>query len=158
MAIQWNFNADDYQEKDFEIVPIGDHRVRIKDAEETTSKNGNDMIKLTLEVSGHSSLLWYYLVFTADNPQRVNQKLGQIFSSFGITPGDMNVENWKGKVGAVNVKHELYMGENRAAVRYFLAKKDQGKMPAWSDPAGRASVTGGGSYDPVNVSDDDLPF
>lgn len=158
MAINWNFNADDYQETSFAPIPVGDHRVRIKDAEECVSKNGNDMIKLTLDVSGHSSTLWFYLVFMPDNPQMVNQKLGQIFSSFGITPGDLNVENWKGKVGACSVKHEVYNGETQAKIRYFIGKEKQASMPAWSEPAGKASVTGGGNYAPVSVSDEELPF
>lgn len=157
MAISWNFNADDYQEQSFAPIPVGDHRVRIRDAEETTSQKGNDMIKLTLDVSGHSSTLWFYLVFMPDNPQMVNQRLGQIFSSFGITPGDLNVENWKGKVGACRVKHEKYNGEDQAKVSYFLSKEKQEQLPPWSDPAGRASVTGGGNFAPV-VDDGDLPF
>lgn len=157
MAIQWNFNAEDYRENSFSPIPVGDHRVRIRDAEETTSRNGNDMIKLTLDVSGYSSTLWFYLVFMPDNPQMVNQRLGQIFSSFGITPGDLNVENWKGKVGACSVKHEMYNGETQAKIRYFLGKEKQESLPAWSEPAGKASVTGGGNFAPA-VDEGDLPF
>lgn len=159
MAIQWNFNADDYQEKSFAPIPIGDHRVRIRDAEETTSKSGNDMIKLTLDVSGHSSTLWDYIVFLPDNPQMVNRKLGQIFSSFGIQPGDLNLEHWKGMVGAARVKHERYNGEDQAKINYYLSKDKQTQLPAWKDPAGKASVTGGGgNFAPINVNDDELPF
>ena len=157
MAIQWNFNADDYQEQSFAPIPVGDHRVRIRDAEECTSRNGNDMIKLTLDVSGHNSTLWFYLVFMPDNPQMVNQKLGQIFSSFGIAPGDLNLEHWKGQVGACRVKHEKYNGEDQAKVSYFLGKDKQEQLPPWSDPVGRASVTGGGAVN-VEVSEDELPF
>lgn len=157
MAIQWNFNADDYQEQSFAPIPVGDHRVRIRDAEEKTSKNGNDMIVLTLDVSGYSSTLWYYLVFLPDNPQMVNQRLGAIFNSFGITPGDLNVEHWKGKVGAASVKHEVYNGEAQAKIRYFLTKEKQESLPAWSEPAGKASVTGGGNFTPA-VDEGDLPF
>lgn len=157
MAINWNFNANDYQEQSFAPIPVGDHRVRIRDAEECVSKNGNDMIKVTFDVSGHSSTLWFYLVFLPDNPQMVNQKLGQIFSSFGITPGDLNLENWKGKVGAASIKHEVFNGETQAKIRYFLSKEKQASLPAWQEPAGKASVTGGGDFAPV-VGDDDLPF
>ena len=159
MAIQWNFNADDYQGDSFAPIPVGDHRVRIRDAEETKSKNGNDMIKMTLDVSGHSGSLWYYLVFMPDNPQMVNQRLGSIFNSFGITPGDLNLENWKGKVGAANVIHEKYNGETQAKIRYFVGKEKQEQMKPWSEPAGKASVTGnGGTFTEVKVDDEDLPF
>ena len=157
MAISWNFNADDYQEQSFAPIPVGDHRVRIREAEEQTSKNGNDMIKLTLDVSGHASTLWYYLVFTPDNPQMVNQKLGQIFSSFGIPVGDLNLAHWKGKVGACRVKHEQYNGETQARASYFLTKEKQATLPPWSEAPGRASVTGGGA-EFVEVASEDLPF
>lgn len=157
MAINWNFNADDYKENSFAPIPVGDHRVRIRDAEETTSRNGNDMIKMTLDVSGYSSTLWFYIVFMPDNPQMVNQKLGQVFSSFGITPGDLNLENWKGKVGAARIKHRQYNGETQADVSYFLSKEKQEQLPAWQEPAGKASVTGGGFTD-LSVDEGDLPF
>lgn len=160
MAIAWNFNANDYEESSFAPLPVGDHRVRIANAEETKSKNGNDMVVLTLEVSGHSSSLWYYLVFMPDNPQMTNQKLGQIFDSFGITPGDMNIKNWFGKVGGARVKHEMFNGENTAKVSYFLSRSKVDKLPAWQDSPGKASVTGGNANSNfVPIPDDDsLPF
>lgn len=157
MAISWNFNENDYQENDFAIIPVGDYRVRIAKAEETKSRNNNDMIVLTLDVSGHSSSLWYYLVFMPDNAKMTNQKLGQIFDSFGITPGDMNIQNWLGKVGGARVAHEPYNGENTAKVKYFLSRNKVDKLPDWQEPAGKASVTGGDNSF-ATVSDEDLPF
>lgn len=158
MAIAWNFNEADYKENDFGIIPVGDHRVRIAKAEETKSKNGNDMVVLTLDVSGHSGSLWYYLVFMPDNPRMTNQKLGQIFDSFGITPNDLNVNNWVGKVGGARVKHEMYNGENSPKVSYFLSRSKVDKLPAWQDSPGKASVTGGGAGFVEIPSDDSLPF
>lgn len=157
MAIAWNFNENDYQANDFACIPAGDYRVRIANAEETKSKNGNDMVKLTLDVSGHSSSLWYYLVFMPDNPSMTNQKLGQLFESFGINPGDMNTANWVGKVGAARVTNEMYNGENTAKVKYFLSKKKQESLDEWKEPAGKASVTGGNANF-VPVASEDLPF
>ena len=158
MAISnWSFNADDYKENDFGIIPVGDHRVRIANAEELTSKNGNDMLKLTLDVSGYSSSLWFYLVFMPDNPQMTNQKLGQIFDSFGIQPGNMNFASWVGKVGGARVKHEAYNGEQTAKINYFLSRSKVDNLPAWQDSPGKASVTGGGSG-MVDITGDDLPF
>ena len=154
--ISWNFNASDYEENSFAPIPVGDHRVRIASVEEQTSSNGNDMLKITLDVSGHSSSLWYYLVFMPQNPQMTNQKLGQIFDSFGITPGNMNFNSWVGKVGGCRVKHELYNGENSAKVSYFLSRSKVDNLPAWQDAPGKASVTGGGFE--VLANDDELPF
>lgn len=156
MAISWNFNANDYKSNDFAPIPMGDHRVRIASVEEKKSSKGNDMLEIKLDVSGHSSSLWYYLVFFHDNPQMTNQKLGQIFDSFGITPGNMNISSWIGKVGGARVKHEQYNGENSAKVNYFLSRSKVDKLPAWQDAPGQASVTGGGNM--VDIGSDDLPF
>lgn len=153
----WNFNSDDYTENTFQCVPAGDYRVRIANAEETTSKNLNDMVKLTLEVSGHASLVFYYLVFMPDNAKMTNQKLGAIFNSFGIAIGDMNVRNWIGKVGAARIKNELYNGEQTAKVHFFIEKGKQDRLPAWQEAPGKRSATNNGAAF-VPVSDEDLPF
>lgn len=158
MAINWNFNADDYKENDFAPIPVGDYRVRIASVEEKKSSKGNDMLEIKLDVSGYSSSLWYYLVFFHDNPQMTNQKLGQIFDSFGITPGNMNFSSWVGKVGGARVFHELYNGENSAKIKYFLSRGKVDKLPTWSEPAGKASVTSGGVNMTTLSSEDDLPF
>jgi hypothetical protein len=156
MAISWNYNSNDYQEQSFSLIPTGDHRVRIKSAEETKSNAGNDMIKLTLEVSGHSGSLWHYIVFMPDNPQMTNQKLGQIFDSFGIQPGNMNIASWVGKVGGCRVKHEKYNGSDTERVAYFLSRSKVDALPAWQDSPGKASVTGG-NYTEI-APEDELPF
>ena len=153
----WNYNAEDYQENSFAPIPVGDHRVRIASVEEKKSSGGNDMLVLTLDVSGYGSSLWFYLVFMPDNPQITNSRLGQIFDSFGIAPGDMNTQNWIGKVGGARVMHEQYNGEASAKVKYFLSRSKVDKLPAWQDAPGKASVTGGGSNF-EEVTDNDLPF
>lgn len=157
MAISWNYNADDYKENDFAPIPVGDHRVRIANVEEKKSQNGNDMLVLTLDVSGHSGSLWFYLVFMPNNPQITNQRIGQIFDSFGIQPGNMNFSSWIGKVGGARVKHEQYNGETSAKVNYFLSRSKVEALPAWQESAGKASVTGGGNT-MAKVEDDELPF
>lgn len=156
MAIQWNFNEADYQETAFAPIPVGDHRVRIASVEEQKSSNGNDMLKIVLDVSGYSSTLWHFLVFLPQNPQMTNQKLGQIFDSFGIQPGNMNFSSWIGKVGGCRIKHEQYNGETKERVSYFLSRSKVDKLPAWQEPAGKASVTGGGNLVPDTSGE--LPF
>lgn len=152
--INWQFNENDYNETNFPIIPIGDVRVRIASVEEKKSQNGNDMLVLTLDVSGHSGSLWYYLVFMPQNPQITNQRLGQIFDSFGIAPGNMNFTSWVGKVGGARIKHEQYNGETSAKINYFLSRSKVDNLPAWTDTPGKASVTGG----TPTVNDGDLPF
>lgn len=157
--INWTFDNSQYEEKTFKPIPVGEHRVRIASAEETVSGKGNQMIKLVLDVSGHNSTIWHNITFVADKPEYTNQKLGELFNSFGIQPGNFNLAGWVGKVGAAKVKHEQYEGETNAKIAYFIGKDRQDKLPAWVEPSNKAAVTGGGNNDftPVDVPDD-LPF
>lgn len=156
--MEWNFNADQYEEKDFSVLPVGDYRVRIKEVERSISKNsGNEMVKLTLNVSGSNSLLWNYIVFMKDDPKKTNQLLGAFFNSFGMT-ADMNEQNWIGKVGAARVKHEEYNGEMQAKMAYFLTRKKQETMPAWVEPSSKEASAAAPDGFTVLSDSEDLPF
>ena len=154
--VNWNFNAADYEEQSFKPIPVGDHRLRIASAEEQTSNNGRQMIKLVLDVSGHNSTIWHYIVFMPDNQKLTNQKLGEVFNSFGIQQGNFNLQSWVGKVGAAKVKHEDYNGEPNAKIAYFINKDRQDKLPAWQEP-NKASASSGFETIPT-PTDADLPF
>ena len=135
--IEWKFNPEDYNPNRFELVPPGDYRVRIEDAEEQTSKTGKPMIKITLKVSGYEGNIWNYMVFINDTPERkrmTNDNLGRIFDSFGIPQGDLNLEHWKGKVGAAHVKNEPDDKNNmRAKIGYFIQRDKQDSLPMWQE-------------------------
>ena len=98
MPINWDFDSKEYNpDGQFSPLPPGDYRVRIEEAEETQSKSGNDMIKVTLSVSGKSNKLWHYIVFPRENDmnytkrkQMTNQKLGEFWESFDLKIGDLN--------------------------------------------------------------------
>ena len=152
--VNWNFNAADYEEQSFKPIPVGDHRVRIQSAEEQTSNSGRQMIKLVLEVSGYNSTVWHFIVFMPENQKLTNQKLGEIFNSFGIQQGNFNLQQWVGKVGAAKIKHEEYNGESSAKVAYFINKDRQDKLPAWKETTSSSVAS---VFVPVDDSDD-LPF
>lgn len=65
-----------------------------------------------------------------------NQSLGEIWESFNLKVGDLNVLNWRGKVGAARVKQspDKQTGEIRSSVAYFLTRKRQENLPAWREP------------------------
>ena len=151
--VNWNYNAADYEETSFKPIPIGDHRMRILSAEEQTSGNGRQMIKLVLEVSGYNSTIWHYIVFMPDNQKLTNQKLGEFWNSFGIMQGNFNLQSWIGKVGAGKVKHEEYNGESNAKVAYFIGRAKQDKLPAWQEPNNASVIS-----DFMPVDNGDLPF
>ena len=154
--VNWNFNAADYEEQSFKPIPVGDHRVRIASAEEQTSSNGKQMIKLVLDVSGYNATIWHYLVFLPDNAKLTNQKLGEFWNSFGIPQGNFDLSSWQGKVGAAKVKHEPYNGEDTAKIAYFIAKDRQEKLPFWVEPSNKAALTGG--MTPTMPPVEDLPW
>ena len=147
--MEWNYQRE---ESTFEEIPVGEHRVRIADAEKAISKNGNDMLVLTLDVSGYRSRLWHYVVFMPDHPEITNRNLTSIFDSFGIADGDFNLANWKGKVGACMTKQD----EFGTKVRYFLSKKKQESLPPWKEP----SESGGKKKPQLEAFEDDgdIPF
>lgn len=147
--MEWNYQRE---ESTFEEIPVGEHRVRIADAQKAISKNGNDMLVLTLDVSGYRSRLWHYVVFMPDHPEITNRNLTSIFDSFGIADGDFNLANWKGKVGACMTKQD----EFGTKVRYFLSKKKQENLPPWQEP----SENGGKKKPQLEVFEDegDIPF
>ena len=151
--VNWNFNAADYEEQSFKPIPVGDHRVRIQSAEEQVSKAGSQMIKLVLDVSGYNATIWHFIVFMPENQKLTNQKLGEIFNSFGIQQGNFNLQSWVGKVGAAKVKHEDYNGEPNAKIAYFINKDKQDKLPAWQEPN-----KSGSSFEAIPTPVDDLPF
>lgn len=151
----WVFNPADYAEKEFTIIPAGDHRVRIYEVIKKTFASGRSGYEVTLEVSSYSSKLWYYLVFDENDPKKTNQRLGSFFDSFGIT--DYNLDHhraWVGKIGAVRVKHEEYNGANTAKVAFCLARKNQDKLDPWKGDTATATA----SSEFVEVPEDDLPF
>lgn len=152
--VNWNFNAADYEEQSFKPIPVGDHRVRIAEAEEKVSGNGNQMIVLTLDVSGYGSKIWHNLTLLTNNTKLTNQKLGELWNSFGIPQGNFNLQQWVGKVGAAKVKHEEYNGNTNPKVAYFIGKDRQDKLPAWQEP----NKSSGGFEEIPTPTDADLPF
>lgn len=156
MAINFTFNPSDYTENDFSIIPVGDHRVRIFEVSERTFNSGNQGFEITLEVSGHNSKLWFYLVLDANDQKRTNQRLGDFFNSFGITNYNLNAYNtWIGKIGAVRVKHEEYNNSMSAKVSFCLSKKKQESLPAWVEKGNSAPAQ---NYTVLASDADDLPF
>jgi hypothetical protein len=150
--MKWNFDASQYDpNKSFELIPVGDHRVRIETVEEQISKNtGYEMFKLTLSASGYGSKLFHYVVFMPDRPEITNQNLGTIFDSFGIQQGNMNIYEWQGKVGAARVKHEQYDGKPQAKIAYFLLRSKQDDLPPWQEK-GDKNFTSVREEEEVNV-------
>lgn len=161
--IQWKYNATQAKEEDekrnYVLIPVGNHRVRVENVEAQTSKTGKDMWKFTFQVSGYNGKLFYYMVFNPENSGMTNRNLMNLWDSFGLQEGDMNESHFLGKVGAVKVKHEQYNGDMTAKVSYVLKKKDQRDLPPWKEPGTtQAANPLLDDTDFAPIDDDDLPF
>ena len=155
----WIFNPNEYEAKEFTIIPAGDHRVRITDVVGKTFKSGNNGFEITLEVSGHGGTLWFYLVLDPADTKKTNQRIGTFFESFDITDYDLShYRNWIGKVGGVRVKHEEYNGSQSAKVAFCLNRKNQDKLPQAKFNTAVATAHTSANVQPVNVQEDELPF
>lgn len=154
--INWTFNPHEYVEQDFKPIPAGDHRVRINNVEIKQFSSGNEGFEITLDVSGYSGKLWFYLVLDPNDTKKTNQRIGSFFESFGITdPNLAHFVNWAGKIGGVRVKLEPYNGEDRPKVAFCLAKKNQDKLPAWKGD--NVAAAPAPKMETLN-DDDELPF
>ena len=148
----WIYNENHYEEREFSIIPEGNHRMRISDVNEKTFRSGNTGFEIVFEVSGYSSKLWYYLVLNPEEVEQTNQRIGAFFNSFGINDVQLgNGKHWIGKVGAASVKHESYNGKTSAKIHYFINRSKQDTLPPWQ---GKAAQSQGF----VEVKPDDLPF
>jgi hypothetical protein len=133
----WTFDPSQYSEKNFSIIPVGDYRARVADVVEKTFSSGKQGYEITLDINGHNSKVWFYLVLDPSNPQNTNQRIGEFFNSFGITNPAMGTgKQWIGTVGAVRIKHEEYNGNTSAKVAYVIARSRQDKLPAWQNVSG----------------------
>lgn len=153
----WTFDPSQYEEKNFAIIPVGDYRARVADVVEKTFSSGNQGYEITLDINGHNSKVWMYLVLDASNPQQTNQRIGDFFNSFGITNPAMGTgKQWIGAVGAVRIKHEDYQGNTTAKVAYVIARNRQDKLPAWQNPT--ATATAAHVVDQTVNIPENLPF
>ena len=159
----WTFNPNEYTASDFSIIPKGDHRVRINDVVEKKFGSGNEGFEITLDVSGHSGKLWYYLVLDRDDTKKTNQRIGTFFESFGIGDFDLShYRGWIGKLGGVRVRHGEYNGADTAKVAFCLSQKNQAKLEPWKGGTTTNVPSAYGGTPAANFAevktDEDLPF
>ena len=131
--MNWNYDANDYNENSYVVIPEGIHRARISKAEAKTFSSGREGFAITFDISGYSGKVFYNRVLMEENKQQTNQKLGSLFNSFDIQPS-MDCNTWVGKVGAICIKHEEYQNEKQARFHYCVNRNKQESLPAWKEP------------------------
>lgn len=144
--MNWTYNAAEYDPNkapgNYELIPVGDHRARIKSVSEGLTKKPptRDMITIEMEISGYETTLKHYIVLDPSNSARTNQALGYLFTGFGVQPGNLNTMSWVGHTGGVRVKHEPYVGtdgkeHDGARIAYLLSPDKTATLPPWKGPA-----------------------
>lgn len=150
----WEYKREEGQ---FQQLPEGRYRIRVRTADKAISKNGNDMLVLQFDVSGSNQILYHYIVFMPDRPEMTNRMLTQFFDAFKDIPdGDFNLNSWVGKIGACQVKHD---DAGRAKLHYFLRGRQADDLPPWKEPGwANTSAKTESDTDFIQAGDSDLPF
>jgi hypothetical protein len=105
----------------FGPLPVGEYDVIIEHAVEKTSSSGREMMELTCVVQGPEragAKLWDYIVYN----EHADRKFRDILRSCGLPDlmQDITPELFEGATGRVKVKHELYQGERKAKIHYWI--------------------------------------
>lgn len=129
---EWKFQRENTVPDD--LIPKGPIRVRIVSAEKQISKNGNDMLRIILKVSGYKQKIYHFITFMPNNQALTNRLLTQFFDSFpGIPEGEFNTAKWVGAEGAAMITHDNYNGLVTAKVSWFINRNNQAGLPAFVD-------------------------
>jgi len=137
----------DPESKTFAIPPVGKVRVRIEEATEEVSANGNDMMVLVCKVldgAGKGSHLWEYIVYN----QFAQRTFGSIMNACGLAVNvkrNIKPELFVNREAVVQIKHETYNENKRAKIAYWVFSETP------PEPENTQEV-------PTPPADDDVPF
>lgn len=141
---------DGYRREERSRIAPGDYRVAITEVEETTSRNGNPMLVVTVQPNGSEIHIKHYLV----KNEYFNRNLTDLLDGFGLGE-NFDILTWVGAVGAA----KLVEDENGyLKVRYFLSPERAEKLPPWQgkEPERQEVSSLGDGFEMLD--DDDLPF
>jgi len=141
--IKSNFPED----KEFELLPEGEHIVKVEAVTEKQSKSGNDMIEFELKSIPEGQLLWLYALNTGNNRWML-KKVIQAITGVKQPHGDVSIDidDLIGRRMKVVVEHELYNGQLKAKVKDVIVQEE--------NSPGQTTL----SPDVASIISDDLPF
>lgn len=134
--VEWTYDDSQFEEKEFDVLPIGNYRARIEDVDVKRSKAGNQYYQIEFAISGHNQKIWHNLTLLPDRQELTNQKLREFFNAFHIIDRNLDhYDEWIGHVGALKTKHEFYNDKTYAKVHYFIRPSGQEILPDWEEPS-----------------------
>lgn len=117
----FTYTGENVQERPaFKVPPVGEYDIEIIKGEEGISKNGANMIKLTLKIvhPEYKNELYEYIVDNGYAQQRIHD----ILTACGTAPQRgqaITGQTFVGRRAAVRIKHEQYNGETQIKVNYW---------------------------------------
>lgn len=142
---------DGYRREERARLTPGNYRVAITDVEETTSRNGNPMLVVTVQPNGSKIHIKHYLV----KNEYFNRNLTELLDSFGLGE-NFDTLTWVGAVGAARLIED---DSGYLKVRYFLSPEWAEKLPPWDGKQPERQEVSSLEDDIDGVpDDDDLPF
>ena len=143
----------------FDLLPEGTYEIEVIEAEEQTSKKGNEMIALTLQAQhpdGYPVRIWDYLVSVA----AATFKIEQFCNAAGLTEkfkaGRLLADDCRGC--KVTAKVEIESGRDnyadRNSIREYVAAGSGEKQPAGiaTQPAAATAPP------PKPINEEEIPF
>lgn len=101
------------------MLPEGNYNAQIINAEPKTSKAGNAMIevKMNIDHDGESTHVWDYAVF------HIDWKMEDVRSAIGLSPtDDVTTESLKGKWVEVEIVHEEWNDKIKPKVKKWVGE------------------------------------
>ncbi|MEI8309326.1 MAG: DUF669 domain-containing protein [Verrucomicrobiota bacterium] len=107
-----------------DFVPAGDYTVEILNAEESVSKQGNDMIELKLKIEPTGAICFDNLVFTPNAFWKIDAFRASTGESV-VPDEEVNIEcdDLLGRTGRARLIVEEYNGRKRNKVAAWLARE-----------------------------------
>lgn len=110
------------------MISVGEHTARIATVEQTQSKAGNDMLKITMEVTvgEEAEPLWEYVVLK----DSMEWKHDQVRKSVGLSADDrLTVDALTGRYVQVEVVHEEYNEKTSPKVKKWVGPSSERFLP-----------------------------
>ncbi len=155
MTFNFQPKTDEEIEK-MNLLPDGKYRFTVRNAEETVSKSGNSMVKLTLEVYGHdggSAFIIDYLVASDNMAWKVKHFCDAVKLLEEYQKGTLVVQNiirLEGYATITTEKQSDYPARNK--VKDYSATKEPTKNNTLTEKKGDPNK-------PLEIiEDEDLPF
>lgn len=110
-TIDWN-NVPDSQ---FEVLPEGEYVGKIIECTETTSRAGDEMWKVRIQVKGTKSSIFTNLVFMEKMLFNIKHLYEAIFGKDNM-PAQIDSQQLIGKIVGFNTKHSEYNGQTQSNI------------------------------------------